>query len=213
MRFSLLVTALYLGSVCPAGTIIYGDFGPSQAFDATLGWCVSGPTTANCGPLTYRWIAAPFTPGASYTLSQIDIALANFTGTTGAVVKLTNSVGGHPGSTILESWTLNSLPVWNLSPFAPVTLGAVGSVSLLSGNQYFVVAQGLAADSLDIWGNNTQGATGALLSLDQGASWIVPGAGTLSAFDIQGTAVPEPTSAILLVLPLMALLLRNKRRD
>jgi len=44
-----------------------------------------------------------------------------------------------------------------------------------SGVQYWLVAMGQAADTLDIWGFNNLGRTGAELSLNDGSSWIVPG--------------------------------------
>lgn len=76
-RCILAVTTAFLAlAPCSADTV-YNNFGPGQTVSpfATSGWCVSGNTSPFCGPLTDRWIAAPFIPTGNFALTQIDLAL------------------------------------------------------------------------------------------------------------------------------------------
>ncbi len=153
------------------------------------GYCISGPATANCGPMTYRWIASPFTPGADFALTQIDLALGWSSGTNGAVIDLVNGQGGVPGTSVLQSWMVTQLPP--SGPTALITLTPDSVLTLNGGTEYWLVVQGSAANTLEFWSGNTAGLTGSLLSLNQGASWN-NGVLNRSAFDVLGT----PTSGI-----------------
>jgi hypothetical protein len=170
---SVLLSSLSIAAVsclvltpCAADTV-YSNFGPGQSVDShpTSGWCVSGDTTPFCGPLTDRWIAAPFTSAGTFTLTEIDLAL-----------------------------------VLNTSPFPPPTLSllSAGGVELVSGTQYWLIAEGTTPSSADFWYGSPNGATGTLLSLNDGATWINPGLfpnppdpsnGNLPAFDVLGNPI------------------------
>jgi uncharacterized protein (TIGR03437 family) len=157
------------------------------------GYCISGASTATCGPMTTRWIASPFTPSGNCTLVQVDLALGWISGTNGAVIDLVNDQSGSPGTTALQSWTATNLPA--AGPAAFITLTSTSPITLNRGTQYWLVVKGSASDTLDSWSGNTFGLTGTLLSLDQGASWN-SGTLNLSAFDVLGVPVPGNAAAI-----------------
>lgn len=168
----------------------FSDFGPGMSYSNTVGWCVSGATTLNCGPATVRWVASPFTPSGNFVLTQVDLPLVYNSGTNGAIVELVNDVDGLPGTSVLESWTLTNLPNTGV-----VSLVSTGDVTLVGGIQYWLVATAQAGDTLDFWWGDTLGLTGSQNSLDNGASWIpFTGVGSLTAFDVLGTSSP-PFSA------------------
>src|SRR5579859_1122994 len=105
---------------------IFSDFGPNHSF-ATGPLCISGATTPNCGNATQRRIAAPFKPAATFTLTSIDLALSNYSGTNGATVTLNNDSAGTPG-TLLATWNLANLPT-NYPSTATVTVTATSAVT------------------------------------------------------------------------------------
>jgi len=184
--------------------VTYGDFGPNQSFSTTLvPWCVTGATNTACTTVHQRLVAAPITPNADFALTQVQLAISflpfggpgNGPGTNGAIVKLVDSAGGAPGSNTLESWSPANLPAVTAfpPPSAPavVTLNSVGSPILHANTQYWLVAEGLAADTIDVWWENNQGlATGTLTSID-GGSWVP--LGVLPAFALTGTLLGTVT--------------------
>jgi uncharacterized protein (TIGR03437 family) len=197
VRFQGLIEAglFQLNVVVPAGLAtrafpIFNDLAPNNS---GAGYCISGTGTANCGPMTSRWIAAPFVAGGDFTLTQVDLSLGWISGTNGAVVDLVNDASGVPGSAVLTSWTVSQLPP--SGPTALVTLTPPTSVTLNRAARYWLVVKGAASDTLDFWSGNASGLTGALTSLDEGASWN-NGFLNLGAFEVLGTPlsgnVPAP---------------------
>jgi len=224
-RSQRIVSLIAVGSVflfvaslhANAATIIYSNFGPGFGSDSITnghGSCVSGNATPNCGPLTYRWIAAPFTPAGNFDLSQIDLALGFLSGTNGAIINLVNSSGGLPGTSILESWTVTNVPPTGPFTLTPVlTLLSPGGVKLNNGTGYWLVAEGLANDTLDFWWSSPFASTPHVEgSLNQGASWILSDVSS-GAFDVLGTATatPEPSSTALIVTAILGLELLRRR--
>jgi uncharacterized protein (TIGR03437 family) len=177
-----------INAVVPAGAgntnlVIFSDL---NAADYGSGLCISGAGTSQCGPMTNRWLASPFTPSGSVLLTQIQLALGWISGANGAVIDLADDQSGAPGTTVLQSWNVPQLPP--AGPTALVTLAPVDRVTLARGTKYWLVVKGAAGDTLDSWSGNSSGLTGTLLSLDQGASWN-NGVLNLRAFDVLGTVV------------------------
>jgi PEP-CTERM motif len=197
---------------CAAESVIFDSFNGNSAYGTpTPGWCVSGGTTSDCGPETTRWIAEPFTPGGNFTLTRIELDLGYFTGTNAATVNLVNDSGGLPGSSVLESWNLTSLAAWNTAnqpSSVLVILPATGALTLDNGVQYWVevTAGGALSTSLDIWATSSLNMNGTVLSLDGGSTWVNPlnaepgSTGALTAVEVLGTPVPEPSSLVLALL-------------
>jgi hypothetical protein len=166
--------------------VLYDDFGPSMTFDRVGLWCVSGASTPNCGPLTDRWIASPFMPTATGALSSVAVALSVNSGQNGAVLQLVDDNGGVPSTTVLETWTLRHLRPFSAGTFTPESVRSILHPVLSAGTKYWLVAKGVAGTTLDTWSWNNVGVGGALLSLNNGSTWMTPGAGTAGAFKVVG---------------------------
>jgi len=195
------IVALGAASVSArAATVIYNNFGSGQVYNNDLGYQIKA-----CFKCATEY-AASFTPSSNYTLSQIDIALfwighAN----NEAKVELVDSSGGHPGTTVLESWNLSGMAYFG-SGSPPDSLLSTGGVTLSSGTQYWVVANP-ASSGWDLWNDNNQGHFGGLAEgfegINGGYSWF-SGSGYTPAFDVLGTSpppppsTPEPSSLVLL---------------
>ena len=178
------------------GQTVYSDLGTNGSFSSN-GWCVSGPNGANCSIFNIRYIAASFAPGASSTLSGINLPLSNISGTNGAVVSLLNNASGGIPGTVLESWSVSNLPSYSQ---AAVTLTSVVSKlnpALQAGQTYWVEVQPLATDTMDYWYTNSLGLGGGLTNLNN-AGWTPIGnnygAQSLPAFSVLGIPLSSSSS-------------------
>ena len=166
---------------------IFSSFGP--------GYAVAGDAYSVGAP------AAAFTATGDYVVSQLDLSLNWYQGTNSMTVSLLTDSGNAPGA-LLGSWVISGLP--NL-PYPPITtISGITGVTLAGGTTYF-----LQVSPGDV---TTQGgwllgpSIGGLMYFPSG----VPGGGNtitvrLPAFDVVGTAVPEPNTATLLTLGVASL--------
>jgi hypothetical protein len=129
------------------------------------GWCVSGPSTLNCGPALTRWIAAPFVPKTSTVLSSIDLALSYNSGTNGALISLRSSdASGNPGLA-LETWAISNV---SSSITTITTVTSLIQPALQAGATYWLEVQGSASDSLVFWATNNLGLGGGVANIGSG---------------------------------------------
>ena len=172
-------------SPSPPPPVVVSDFGPNSSFSSTNGWCVSGANTLNCGPAVTRYIAAPFIPNSTFTVSSIALPVGTISGTNGAVVNLMSTAGGLPGP-ILESWSVSNLP----SGPVVTTVSSKLAPVLQAGQTYWLEVQPLAADTMAFWYTNNLGLAGGITNINQ-AGWI-PLSGyagqTLPAFSVVGSS-------------------------
>ena len=195
-----ILLCLSLAAVCSGQQqTVYNNFSSSGSASSN-GWCLSGPNGAGCTTLATRYIAAPFTPAASYTLSGIDLALANVGGTNGAVINLRSNSGGQPGS-ILQTWTVSGLSSY-LS-WVVASVNSTSNVTLQSGQMYWVEVEPLAPDTMNYWATNSIGLGGGLTNINNAGWTALSGYGgqTLPAFDVRGVPVSTGSPGTLSISP------------
>jgi hypothetical protein len=149
--------------------------------------------------LGYNGWATSFTTAATYTLSEIDVAVAASAGTPSIFIQLWSDAAGLPGS-LIDSQTV-ALP----GSYSGL-IGASFTDTIGPGSYWVAVLPG-AADTDAIWYQNsslsvTQGATG------DGTNW--GGATDFFPGVAQVLATPEPASLLLVGGGLLALSLGRK---
>ena len=195
-----------------AGTI-YNNLDPGNVAARQAGYCLGSGTCA-----TSYWVdAIAFTPSTTAALTDIGVALGYVSGQNWATIQLLSDAGGLPSS-VIESWTVNNLPVWQYNTATPATFVTAGSDPILdAGRQYWVAAiAGTPGDkaNLQYWiaaQPNTVYEPFAT-SQDGGPYSIVsnPYAGD-GAFRVDGTPVPEPSTFFLLGTGALGLIGRAKK--
>jgi hypothetical protein len=187
--------------------IIFNDFGTSNNYQSNFGWTVSGADSS-----VKQFIQAnEFTAALSGSVTEVDLGISISSGT---------------GNGTLSLWTVGKrgLPATQLGPFWSFTahqaFGNCCAVEVIhtpdaphlsAGTSYFIILKSDAI-TVDEWNLNSTGAVGIdLFSRDDMRSWTSNGTTTLGAFRVI-TAVPEPSTLVLLVaciLPIVGALMRK----
>jgi hypothetical protein len=149
------------------------------------GWCITGASTPDCGATVTRYIAAPFTPSSSFTVSGLSLLLGYVGGTNGVVINLMSNSAGVPG-TVLESWSASNLA----SGPNTISVSSKLNPTLSAGQTYWVEVTPAAADTTAFWYTNNLSLGGGVTDIS-GAGWTALSgyAGqTLPAFSVSSTA-------------------------
>jgi len=168
--------------------VIFSDFGPGNTYSCCLNWGIGLHI-----PPVHTTSAMAFKPLSTFDLSQIDLGITWVGNTNSVIVSLEKESSGLPGATI-QSWTLSNLPP-NGSTNAIETVSPVSTVELIAAQQYWIAVAGVG-DASAVWNWNVVGATGPYAQ--SGGGSFVLNNGTLGAFGVLGTPVPEPSFVWLL---------------
>jgi PEP-CTERM motif len=198
MRSTLLkplAFTLFIGSAvaAQADVLLNTYAGSSPGYDASTGWTVA-PTQS---------MGISFSVGATYQLTQIDIALFLVTGDGSTNVTLHSNNAGAPG-TALE--TFNVLAVSGGSSHVMTST----LMPMLTAGTYFVTMTPGNANAASAWCFNNNGDQGNMIfSTDSGSTWN-GFTDNLGAISVQGNLVPEPATFAVLGLGALALIRRRR---
>lgn len=198
----------------PGATVIYSNFGPAMSF-TPYGWYITGSNPATPvgagAPIQNQTVAMAFTSTGNYNLGDIQLALGLQSGTNLVNVYLESDSGGLPGA-VLESMSLTGLTAFMYpGTGGGSVLGADSTThpQLLAGDQYWVVVQAGASDTVAEWnevdnGDRTTGTNQALNYHDSATGpWTASNQCCRSVFEVDAAtsspSVPEPSAAALLI--------------
>lgn len=195
-----------------AGDVLFSDLNanPLNVYDCCGSWIVQGTTQGSFFAHGFS-----FTPSASESLQQIDIALQLVSGTDSVAVTINSDNSGLPGAA-LESWNVSGLP----GSGTCCTLQSLLSntpVNLVLGTTYWVVATPGDNNTDAGWSENSTSVAGprAVQNSSGGPFSIADTTNPKGAFDIIGTqasSVPEPVSLGLAGLGLALIGIVRRRR-
>ncbi|MDE2213837.1 MAG: PEP-CTERM sorting domain-containing protein [Candidatus Omnitrophica bacterium] len=198
---------LFIFSGQAKADIIYSNIFGTPGYDTTIGWTIGSPGNYEQGDA--------FTPTANYTLTNIELAAGNFSGTNGINVQLMTDNSGQPGS-ILESFSFSGLGSFG-STYPLLSANSVLDPTLDANKQYWLVSSAPDSSSYEVWNWNSGGFIGPhAATQDNGATWDISSSDITGAFLIEGTPVgvnpvPEPPTLALFAGALFAgILLRKK---
>ncbi|HYW46673.1 MAG TPA: choice-of-anchor R domain-containing protein [Bryobacteraceae bacterium] len=198
MRIAFAALGLFLVSLQAGASTIYTDFGSGHSFNGSSGSGITSSVGA----------AAEFTALLTASLTSIDIAAKVILGTPTFTVKIAHDNSNSPGA-VIESMTINSIP----SSASVVTATSSLDPILTSGTKYWieVVAGGSTEGT---WYVNNQSVLGnRSTSSNGGSTWGGASLSVQQAFDVNGTlTAPEPSSAVLMLLPLGILMAYQGRK-
>jgi hypothetical protein len=184
---------------------IYSNFGNPQSFNPNFGLNVA-----------FTAVAIPFTPAASFTLDDIEVAAhlpAVDDSATFSIFDSVNFFPDYPG-TALESFTFSGPPASDVSPDAfsgTFTAASILHPLLNAGQEYWVVMESVSSSAY--WNANTIGVLGAAATADPDGHWNALN-NTQGAVALDGTPsnIPEPASWLLSGSALSGLLVILSRR-
>jgi hypothetical protein len=172
--------------------VIYSTFGPGDTFDVNIGRSLGGP------PSQINWaVAEAFTPHSKAIFTEVELAAYSDTGGDSMLVQLRDDNLGLPGS-VLESLTITDLADYTEAPSGTLAVGlSILKPRLVAGNQYWITASAL--DGMEgVWQYSSPNVTGPTASsVDGGATWTSANS-QQTAFRVDGSAVPEPSTLALI---------------
>ena len=164
---------------------IYDNFAmfyPKGVYNAGEGASLSGPVNLH----GQHWLAAAFTPTASATVKEVDVAAGYIGGTNRVKIHLYADASGVPGQ---EVWARQAtLPVFG-NCCAVVALGDPEQVTLKAGTQYWIGITTLpnSGSFNGAWDVNTVDQVDpGLAAQDTGAGWVAGSSLPQFAFGVYG---------------------------
>lgn len=203
----VVVLALATEGAARADAVVFSNFGPGMTFDINHGYTIAGSATN-----TAQVVANSFTVAGNVNFTTAQLALGLVSGPNMLQVLLVTDAGGVPGS-IIETMNVN------IGPFgldSVVTATSILNPLLTSGTTYWLMAFTPSANTLAGWNFSLIDTSppSPYFASNQIASTTGPwvfGSGPRSAFQINGTPVPEPATILSLGAGIMAIVFRRRK--
>jgi len=192
---ALAVLTLAFCATASAADILYTTLGPNGEYDTASGYFVDGSQFNN------QVLALPFTPNQTENMVDAVLALGNYAGGNSPInLYLAEDTGaGEPGSVIATLTQQGDIP-----PFSGggglVTFNCNGCGTVDAGSTYWLIAQETDPGTEQAWMFAYQDQQGHLAFNQTGT---VDGPwnqfdGTITGFRVDGEAVPEPGTPVML---------------
>jgi hypothetical protein len=210
MHLKTLFITLAAGTLAAAANAQYAvnTFGPGQTFNQFSGEPIQG--SGAIPGQSYESMGEQFRSGASGEVTDISVAFHNVFGTNSGVISLETDDAGSLG-TVMESWNVSSLPSFNSAGVVDVYNGSP-SVSLISGQNYWLVLSPGSGDTYDAWMDATSlDKENLVFSTDGGSTWT-PYSLHGGAFSVQVATVPGPAPIAVLGLSALGFAIRRRKR-
>ncbi len=158
-------------------------------------------------------VAAPFTAGASATLSDVVLALGHYGATANdpITVALLSNSSGQPGTVLATLKQQGTIPPGNSSG-GLVTFTCGTCTQLAEGTAYWLAAFETTQNVEQFWYLSFLGGRGSVLYNDAGSltgPWTSATPNTITAFQVNGSSpfptIPEPASVLLAAAGLIGL--------
>jgi hypothetical protein len=192
------------------GDVVFSNLGSGGSFNTTL----HDSYGLGLDSGEEQVLAVPFTASGTATLTDVELALVQDIGSSPVNVFIESDSGGTPGSILASLSQVGSFTSTTTPALVDFTCSTC--IGLVSGTEYFVVAQ-QSNQSTDesAWQYNSTGGVGTISYDFTGSNigpWLSTSSLTLPAFEVNGTAVPEPSSMILLAGVLGGMIVVSRRR-
>ncbi len=197
LGWSLCLLALALCAMPAMADTLYSNLGSgSNVYNCCTGWTISGT-----GSIGTSFIAAnEFSPTASGSVGEIDIAVGYVEGANSFYVALYTNNSGIPGSKLGEWDNLSSSTNFG-SCCGTVDITGISGVNVTAGTNYWLVVGPMSTSSTtwEAWNFSNSALGNDDYSTDGGNTWVQQGQQSQGAFQMLsgGGTVPEPTSLLL----------------
>lgn len=196
--FLIFLVLSLLSTGVSQADILFNNFGPGDTYNTTLALRVAGGTS---GAPSEQESAVGFMPNATAQIGSIDFVASLFRGTNEITLSLVNNNQGVPDtvSSTLESWTFTG-QMGQFGTTAPIlTADSILNPLLQAGTFYWLVMSPPVSDTWAEWNVNSIGDIGPVsFSFDGGSTWSVGQPASRGVFRVNSTAVPEPSTILLL---------------
>jgi hypothetical protein len=194
---------LAFASIPSSGASLFTNFGAGDSYNTTSSWNIYNNLS----------VAGSFTVSETTTLSNVRLPLR----TTGSpdfnlIVSIVGP-GALPTDTILETWTLTSADLLNAPGGRIETLTSVLSPTLIQGQTYWLAVESDTTEAASAyrWYFNSTGQIGLAYRAGTGGTWSDFPTTTTPVFEVNGSNVPEPSAALLLLGGLSAIAFYRRR--
>jgi hypothetical protein len=192
---TVLAALTLLCATAGATDILYTTLGPNGEYDTASGYFVDGSQFFN------QVLALPFTPSQTENMADAVLALGNYAGGNNPInLYLAADSGiGEPGSVIATLTQQGDIPPFS-SGGGLVTFNCNGCGTVNAGTTYWLIAQETDPGTEQAWMFAYQDQQGHL-AFDQTGTIDGPWSqfdGTITGFRVDGTAVPEPGTLVML---------------
>jgi glucose dehydrogenase len=198
----LIVCAAVSGSA--QAEVIFSNLGSGDTWNGLHGFDITNTSTFSPVSASYaQRVAVGFSPTVDgYTLDSVDLAIQYVSGPNALNVSLLSDGVNRPSSVLASNIAASHLSAQNQGSLTRFQFAS--SPVLVKGAKYWIEVSPAGKDSSFLWSSNVLGYFGWMnIAVDPTQNWYDRSCTLQSAFRVNGTQIPEPSSAQPLIAGLM----------